>query len=96
MLPTRLRNPRNHSLGSEFTKGNSGQAKTTDKPPSATALLATINESSGAGIARKLGKAFIVVLRLQSGPNGSILFHCLQLPFIPLNPGLLSHKESGN
>ena len=64
MLPTRFRHPRDHSLGGELTEGDSGQTKTADEAPSASALETAIDEPGRTGIPRKLGEAFIVVLRL--------------------------------
>ena len=96
MLPTRFRNPGYHALGGELAKRNSGQPKTTDEPTSATTLLTAIYESSRTGIPRKLSKAFVVVFGLQSGANGGVLFYRFLLPFIPFNPRLLCHKESGH
>jgi hypothetical protein len=64
MLPTRFRNPRDHSLGGKLTKRDSGQTKTADEAPSASALETAIDEPGRTGIPRKLGEPFIVVLRL--------------------------------
>jgi hypothetical protein len=95
ILPTGFRNSRDHSLGSKFTKRDSGQTKTTDEPTSPAALLATIDETRRTGIPWKQGKTFVVVFRLQCSTNSGIFFHRLLFPLIPLNPRLLCHSKVG-
>src|ERR1700722_8509741 len=95
LLPTGFRDSRNHSLGSKFTKSNSGQTKTADESTPPAALLTAINETSRTGIPREEGEALVVVFRLQGSANRGILFHRLLLPFIPLNPRLLCHSKVG-
>src|SRR5277367_6783261 len=95
ILPTGLRNSRDHSLGSKFTKSDTGETKTTDEPPSPAALLTTIDQTRRTSIPREQGKTFIVVFRLQRGANSGIFLHRLLFPLIPLNPRLLCHNRLG-
>ena len=95
ILPTGFRNSRDHSLGSKFTKGDTGKTKTTDEPTSPAALLTTIDQTRRTGIPREQGKTFVVVFRLQCSANSGIFFHRLLFPLIPLNPRLLCHSKVG-
>jgi hypothetical protein len=95
-LPTGFRNSRDHSLGSKFSKRNSGKTKSTNESAAAATLLTTIDKPSGTGIPRELGETFIVAFRLQLGADRGILLHRLLSPHIPLNPRLLRHSKVGN
>lgn len=96
ILPTGFRNSRNHPLGSKFAKSNSGKAKATNESTASPALLTAIDEPSGTGIPRKLGKTFVVAFRLQRGADRGIFLHRLLSPLIPLSPRLLCHSKVRN
>ena len=93
--PTRFRDPGNQPLGRAFAKGDSGEAETPDETATTTTLLTTINQAGWTGVARKLGKPFVVALGLQFGPKCGILLYGLLLALIPFDPSFLRHKRAG-
>src|SRR5450432_1210105 len=92
-LPARLRHTGNETGGSELAKRQAGNLETANEGAAAAGHLAAIDHAGGAGIARELGEANVIFLRLELSAEGGVFCHRLALALVAIDPRSLRHKE---
>ena len=90
-LPTRLCDPRDHPLYGKLAESDTGELEAADKGTAPAAGLAAVRQPAGAGVARELREADVILLRLQFSTKRGVLVHSRQFPFFTFDPTRFCH-----
>jgi len=86
VLPAGLGDAGDKSVGRQFAEGDTGDFEAAEECAAATGNLAAVDQTNGAGIARELAEADIVLLSLELGTEFRPLRDGLALAFVSFKP----------